>query len=212
MITIVAGIMMIILLIWIIGGYVPTMNIHTPAHTVREKRAGYEIREYEPYVIAETLQKRSGDEASPGGFNELFRYISGNNVTRSRLDMSAPVLRSADRSGRKIPMSAPVLKDGAGGTGTIAFVMPPGKRPDELPLPKSAAVHLREIPARTVAAVSFTGYATDAVLGKYTAELLAALKRDGIVTRSAPLIALYNPPWTPPFMRRNEVLVEIVLP
>jgi len=208
----VVGISAVIVLIWVVSGYVPTMNLHTPAYTVREKRAGYEIRQYEPYVIAETLQKGNRDESSPGGFNELFRYISGNNVAQARLGMSTPVLRSAEREGRKIPMSAPVLKGVAGGTGTIAFVMPPGIRPDELPLPKNAAVHLRAIPARTVAAVSFAGYATDAALGKHTAELLTALKRDDLTMRSDPQIALYNPPWTPPFMRKNEVLVEIACP
>lgn len=100
----------------------------------------------------------------------------------------------------------------AGGTNMIAFVMPPGTRPDELPQPRSVALHLREIPACTVAAVTLARYVADAVFRKHTAELLTALKRDGLMVQSSPQFALYNPPWTPPFMRKNVVLVEIVYP
>jgi hypothetical protein len=123
--------------------------------------------------------------------------------------MTAPVLKGLVPESQKIPMSAPVLKEGEGGAEMIAFVMPPGSSIEELPRPKNAAVHLRSVPAHTVAAVRFSDYATDVAIREHTESLLDALQRDGLTVRSAPRIALYNPPWTPPFMRKNEVLIEI---
>jgi SOUL heme-binding protein len=209
MVTAIAVSAVVLFLLWIVSGYLPTMNIQTPAYTVAEKRRGYEIRQYAPYVIAETHQKGSGPGQPSGGFNELFRYISGENGSRNKIPMTAPVLKGPGAEGRKIPMSAPVLKNGEGGAEMIAFVMPPGSSLEELPQPKSAAVHLRAIPAHAVAAVTFSDYATDVAIREHTESLLEALQRDGLTVRSAPRVALYNPPWTPPFMRKNEVLVEI---
>lgn len=209
MILWITGVSVALLSLWVISGYLPTMNIQTPTYQIEEKREGYEIRRYEPYVIAETAQAGTRQESLSSGFNELFRYISGNNVSRAKIEMAAPVLQSAEPDGRKIPMSAPVLKYGDGGSRMIAFVLPPGSTIDGLPLPKSAAVQLRVVPAHKVAVITFSGYATEDTIRENTAKLFAALERDGKKARKAPQIALYNPPWTPPFMRRNEVMVEI---
>jgi SOUL heme-binding protein len=209
MLTAVAVGAVVLFLLWIVSGYLPTMNIKTPACTVVEKRRGYEIRQYAPYVIAETPRKGRGQGPSSGGFNELFRYISGENMSRDKIPMTAPVLKGPGPESQKIPMSAPVLRVGEGEAEMIAFVMPPGLSIEELPRPKSAAVHLRAITAHKVAAVTFSDYATDVAIREHTESLLDALHRDGLTVRSAPRIALYNPPWTPPFMRKNEVLIEI---
>jgi hypothetical protein len=209
MLTVVAVSAVVLFLVWIVSGYLPTMNIKTPAYTVMERKRGYEIRQYAPYVIAETHQKGRGQGQGPpsGGFNELFRYISGENISRSKIPMTAPVLKGTE--GWKIPMTAPVVKEGEGGAETIAFVMPPGLTIEELPRPKSLAVHLRAVPAHVAAAVTFSDYATDVAIREHTESLLDALQREGLTVRSAPRIALYNPPWTPPFMRKNEILIEI---
>ncbi len=200
------GIPIALFALWIVSGYLPTRNIAMPAYTVVEKRADYEIRRYEAYIIAETSQK---DADGTSGFNELFRYISGNNVAASRIRMTSPVLKSDDGDGEKIPMSAPVIKRAEGASGRIAFVMPPGWTMERLPQPKSPAVTLREVPSCTVAVVSFSGVARADIIKMKTAQLLKALQRDGIQANSVPYVALYNPPWTPPFMRRNEVMVEM---
>jgi hypothetical protein len=196
--------------LWVISGYLPTMNIQTPAYTVKEKLSDYEIRLYEPYIVAETLQKGGQKESLSSGFNELFQYISGNNVSRSKVKMTSPVFQSGENEGQKIPMTAPVIKEGDPGSSMIAFVMPPGSKIEELPQPKSAGVKLRVVPARTVAVITFSGYASYDAIKENTNKLLSALKRDGKIALSAEQTAFYNPPWTPPFMRRNEIMVEIV--
>ncbi len=206
MMFVAVGIPVILFALWLLSGYLPTRNIAMPSYTVIEKRTDYEIRRYDAYIIAETRQ-RSSDGS--GGFNELFRYISGNNVSASRIGMTSPVLKSADDEGDKIPMSAPVIKEAEGESGTIAFVMPPGSTMEGLPQPKSPTVRLKEVPPRKVAVVTFSGVAGADVIKAKTELLLKALQRDGIQVKSAPSVALYNPPWTPPFMRRNEVMVEV---
>jgi len=209
MIIIIAVVLGTALLLWILSGYLPTRNIAMPAYTVVAAKQDYEIRRYEPFIVAET--RRGGDPASAlsDGFKELFRYITGNNAGSSKIKMTAPVLRSPEQQGTKIPMTAPVLRQGEGTGTVIAFVMPPGSTLESLPRPASPAVTLREVPARTVAVVTFSGYATEGAIEQKTNSLLQALKRDGVAPRSVPGVALYDPPWTPPFMRRNEVLVEI---
>ena len=179
-----------------------------PAYTVVAVKQDYEIRRYEPFIVAETLREGDPAAALSEGFNELFRYITGSNAGSSKIKMTAPVLRTPGPQGTKIPMTAPVLRQGAG-TGTIvAFVMPPGSTMESLPRPISPAVALRQVPSRTVAVVTFSGYATEGAIEEKTESLLQALMRDGVAPQSVPAVALYDPPWTPPFMRRNEVMVE----
>jgi hypothetical protein len=192
--------------LWVLSGYLPTRNIAMPTYTVIATQPGYEIRQYASYIVAETPQSMA---SGASGFNELFQYISGNNTAQTKLSMSAPVLKSEEGAGLKLSMTAPVLKQNGEGTGSIAFVMPPGYRLAELPLPKSPKISLREIPGHRVAAVTFSGYASSEIIKEKTARLLRALMRDGVHVRSGPTTALYNPPWTPPFMRRNEIMVEI---
>jgi hypothetical protein len=192
--------------LWVISGYLPTMNIKSPAYRVLETGPDYEVRRYESFVTAETPRKGS---PSSSGFNELFQYISGNNVSRAKIPMTAPVLRSSKAGGEKIPMTAPVLRQMNGGSEIIAFAMPPGSKLEDLPRPKSTNVTLKTVPPHKVAVITFSGSATESSLRQHTEKLLAALERDGRPAQSAPCIALYNPPWTPPFMRRNEVMVEI---
>jgi DNA gyrase inhibitor GyrI len=198
-----------LLIIWVISGYLPTRNIAMPTYEVIEKKPEYEIRRYSSYIVAETRQLGSQSESLSRGFNELFRYISGDNIARSKISMTAPVLKNTEANGQKIPMTAPVISEGEKDSSIIAFVMPPGFTLENLPQPNSKNVTLRVVPPRMVAAITFSGYATEERTRKNAEKLLSALKRDGRYVTAATQIALYNPPWTPPFMRRNEVLVEI---
>ncbi len=106
-------------------------------------------------------------------------------------------------------MTAPVLKEKEGESSIISFVMPPGSTLETLPKPKNPAVTLRAVAPHMVAVITFSGYSTEDIIAEKTAILLNALQRDGLAVRSVPRIALYNPPWTPPFMRRNEVMVDV---
>jgi hypothetical protein len=192
--------------LWVLSGYLPTRNIAMPTYTVVASKPGYEIRAYDPYVIAETPQSAG---PGPSGFKRLFEYITGNNTGGSKLPMTAPVLKSETEVGEKIAMTAPVLKKEGSGAGTIAFVMPPGSRLEELPQPKDPAITLRKIPGHRVAVVTFSGSADRAIIEEKTKRLLQALRQDGVPVHSLPATALYNPPWTPPFMRRTEIMVDV---
>jgi len=192
--------------LWVLSGYMPTRNIAMPTYTVIATQPGYEIRQYAAYIIAETPQSTVSGSS---GFKELFQYISGNNTAQTKLSMTSPVLKSEEGTGLKLSMTAPVLKQNGEGSGSIAFVMPPVYRLAELPLPKNPKISLREIPSHRAAAVTFSGYASAEIIKEKTAGLLRALMQDGVHVSSIPTTALYNPPWTPPFMRRNEIMVEI---
>ena len=196
-------------LLWIISGYLPTRNIAMPTYRIIEKKDDYEIRAYDSYILAETEQLGNRTESMSSGFNKLFRFISGHNVRGSKISMTSPVLKSAAGEGEKIPMTAPVIKQKEGGSSTIAFVMPPGSSLEELPRPRDPAVMLRIVPSHKVAVVTFSGVATREAIEEKAASLQTSLRRDGCQQGSAPRIALYNPPWTPPFRRRNEVMIEI---
>ena len=192
--------------LWIMSGYLPTRNIAMPTYSLVATKNGYEIRRYDPYIIAEASM---ASESGSSGFNDLFRYISGNNTGWSKLTMTSPVLKSTDGDGRKLAMTAPVLEQNAEGSGTISFIMPPGSTLGELPEPRSPKVTLREIPGHQVAVMRFSGVSDTGTVKEKTERLLGALRQDGVKIRSTPVTALYNPPWTPPFMRRNEVMVDV---
>ena len=191
---------------WVLSGYLPTRNVDTNKYSVIAEKDGYEIRQYEPYILAETPMR---DESGNSGFSELFRYISGSNMEKSKLAMTAPVLQSGPPAGRKLAMTAPVLeREGAGG-GVMAFVMPHGMTLEDLPKPASPKVALRAVPGYKAVVIRFSGWGSAATVKKKAKQLAADLERDGLRAAAAPVTAFFNPPWTPPFMRRNEVIIEI---
>ena len=191
---------------WVVSGYLPTRNVEVNKYSVIAEKDGYEIRQYEPYTLAETPLR---DESGNSGFNELFRYISGSNISKSKLAMTAPVLESDPPAGQKLAMTAPVLERGSAGEGVMAFVMPPGMKLEDLPKPASPKVTLRAVPGFKAAVIRFSGWGSAATVKKKTKRLAEALKQDGLRAAATPITAFYNPPWTPPFMRRNEVIIEI---
>jgi hypothetical protein len=189
---------------WVLSGYLPTRNVNINKYSVIAEKDGYEIRRYEPYILAETPLR---EESGSSGFSELFRYISGSNMEKSQLAMTAPVLQAGPSAGRKLAMTAPVLE--REGAGVMAFVMPPGMKMEDLPEPASPKVTLRAVPGHKAAVIRFSGWGSAATVKKKTKQLAAALERDRVRATAAPITAFYNPPWTPPFMRRNEVIIEI---
>jgi len=158
------------------------------------KRIGkIEIRRYPRLVIARV--EGYGD----GGFNILFRFITGNNRQKSDIAMTAPVVSE------QIAMTAPVLSE----TGSIAFIMPEGYTIETTPEPLDERVKIVEIPERIVAALRFSGRWSDSILKKKSEELLKELTAAGIKTVGQVFSMRYNAPFTPWFMRRNEVAVAV---
>ena len=154
-----------------------------------------EIRHYPAVWVATVTGNDEGEI-----FGILFRYITGQNQPGKKIPMTAPVITPV-----KIPMTSPVISDAGG----MSFVMPATLQGDSLPVPQDARVRLREIPAREVAVIRFKGRAGAGDVADVRARLLSALADAGIQLVGEPFLMRYNPPFTPGFLRRNEVAVEI---
>jgi hypothetical protein len=190
------------------------MAIEEPKYMLVEKSGAFELRTYAPKVLAETLVDGSLDAASSVGFKRIADYIFGNNTAHNggneKISMTAPVTMAAklDKSAsEKISMTAPVTMQQTDGKWRMYFVMPSQYTLSTLPTPNNPAVTLRELPATRMAVIRFSGLAGEEKAAKKTAELMAWLKSKNIVATGEPELARYNPPWTLPFLRRNEVMV-----
>jgi hypothetical protein len=155
-----------------------------------------EIRRYPRLVIARV--NGYGD----GGFNLLFRFISGNNRQNSEIAMTAPVVSE------EIAMTAPVLSE----KGSIAFIMPEGFTLETTPKPLDDRVKIVEVPERTVAALRFSGRWSNSIFKKKTEELLAEIENAELRVVGQVFSMRYNGPFTPWFLRRNEIAVAVELP
>lgn len=198
---------------WIGVGYVSVAGIEMPKYSVTETRDGYEIRDYAPVIVAEVTVEGPQDDALNRGFRKIADYIFGNNTKRSeggseKIAMTAPVLEQA-ASSEKIAMTAPVLEQGEGGKHVVSFVMPSSYTLETLPKPNNPEVTIREVPKRKYAVMRFSGYAPEKKSRAKKEQLLEYVERDGLEVAGEPILAQYNPPWTPPFMRRNEILLQI---
>ncbi|MEQ1767329.1 MAG: heme-binding protein [Methylotenera sp.] len=170
------------------------MAIEEPKFTILEKSGAFELRAYAPRVVAETLVDGSLDDASGAGFRRIADYIFGNNTSHKG-------------GSEKISMTAPVTMQQSAGQWRMYFVMPSQYSLSTLPTPNNGAVTLRELPESRAAVLRFSGLAGEEKTAKKTAELLAWLKSKNITPIGTPELARYNPPWTLPFLRRNEVMV-----
>jgi hypothetical protein len=181
---------------------------------VVEKYGDFELRAYSTRVVAETLIDGSLSDASSAGFKRIADYIFGNNTSRAgsseKIRMTAPVgmAPKLEKTSEKISMTAPVAMQQTAGQWRMYFVMPSQYTLSTLPTPNNPEVTLRELPASRVAVLRFSGLAGEEKTATKTAELLAWLKSKNITATGTPELARYNPPWTLPFLRRNEVMVE----
>ena len=196
------------LLLAAFAGY--TMAIEEPAYSVTEQSPPFELRTYQPKIVAEVVVEGSMDEASSKGFRLLANYIFGNNTLGSggqqKIQMTAPV--GLEPRSEKISMTAPVSMQESGGQWRVSFVMPSRYTMETLPRPNNPAVTLRQIPETRYAVIRFSGLAGEQKVAQKTSDLLAWLSAKGLSARGKPELARYNPPWTLPFLRRNEIIVE----
>ena len=183
-----------------------------PVHETEERVGDLEVRRYAPVVVAETtLAGADWDEALSSGFRRLADYISGKNAARARIELTAPVhtVEKETSGGEKIAMTTPVAATEHAGGHTVAFTMPRGRTLESLPVPLDSRVQLRELPERRVAVLRFAGtYRWEPVRAKMR-ELLAKVDRAGWRAEGEAQFGGYDPPWTLPFLRRNEVWVEL---
>ena len=194
-----------------VGAYAatPAMAVEEPRFDVLEKDGGYELRAYAPYLVAETRVEAGFEDAGSVAFQRLFRYISGNNVAQRKIAMTAPVTQSP---GEKIAMTAPVSQAADAGGFVVAFALPSGYTLATAPQPRDPTVRIREVPARVVACWRYSGRWTVESFEQHEALLRERMRAGGLVANGEAILARYNPPFTPWFMRRNEVLIPVSAP
>ena len=195
--------------VWTLASAYVVWGIEEARHEVVAVKRGYEIRRYAPMLIAETAMDRADKNATGRAFRILAGYIFGGNEATRPIDMTAPVLMDGETRSQDIAMTAPVLMEETTAQSRMAFVMPSKFTKETLPRPKDERVSIREVPERIVAAISFSWYAPPSRKDRKARELLAMLERDGVEPVAPPEYAGYNPPFSVPFLKRHEMLVEI---
>lgn len=187
-----------------------TERVEEPAFAVSLSEGDFEIRQYASTIVAETTVSGNAWDARFAGFGPLADYIFAKERGGEKIAMTAPVTQAPRE---KIAMTAPVTQQiaGSGEEWLITFTMPAGYTMDTLPAPANPDVRLVEVPARTMGVLSFTGLATDADMKAAESRLLDHVRRAGMKPAGDVEFAFYDPPWTLPFLRRNEAMVSVVV-
>ncbi|KAG6558871.1 SOUL heme-binding protein [Candidatus Rhabdochlamydia oedothoracis] len=165
-----------------------------PKYLVLKKWGNFEIRQYEPRVIAETRIQNDFEQATKEGFNILAAYIFGQNATKSKIAMTAPVEQTEDLTQKNW---------------LIAFSMPINYKITDLPSPKDPRILLKQIETQKRAALAFSGFCTEKKATQNTRLLLELIEQHGYSPTGPCILARYDPPWTIPCFRHNELLFVI---
>jgi len=181
-------------------------DVEQPKYQVLESSGEIEIRDYAPMIVAEVAKPGERRDAIRKGFRIIADYIFGNNTTAQRVPMTAPVTQ---QDSEKIATTAPVTQQDNGKTWRVRFIKPSSYTIGTLPKPHNPAVKLKEIAAKRYAVFRFSGVADEDSLKRRTKDLRVWIGSKNLTPLSEPVYAFYNPPWTLPFLRRNEVMLEI---
>jgi len=187
-----AGIVLVVIAGLVLFWFVQTRNVEIARYQAIETDGAFEIRDYPTLLVAEVTRSGSREEAVRAGFGPLARYIF-----------------AKERPGEKIAMTAPVTQQAAGADWTVQFIMPSGSTLATLPKPAGADVRLSERPAARRAAIRFSGWWSEELFREKDEALREWLQKRGIAVQGTPVFAYYNDPFTPGFLRRNEVIYDI---
>lgn len=183
-------------------------TVETLSYTTLQKDGAFELREYAPFIIAETtVNQMQYEDMSGVAFNRLFQYISGANEGSQKIEMTAPVLM--ERKGEKIAMTAPVLMQEKDNGWSMAFTLPSSYTMETAPVPTNTDITLSEVKGWKVAALQFSGVLNNKSIAHKTAELQNWVTQKELKETGAYRAAGYNPPFTIPALRRNEILVPV---
>jgi hypothetical protein len=207
-------------------GMESAMAIEEPRYDVRLSQAPFELRHYAPVLIAQTLVEGDMDAASNKGFRLIADYIFGNNIAAAselgsdpnakqaaKIAMTAPV--TVEPQSSKIAMTVPVTLEPQVGNAQqwrVHFVMPSQYTLATIPKPNNSAVTLHELPSKYVVVHRYSGFNTVARVQEKTNETLAWAKQQSLKVVGTPQLSRYDPPWTLPMFRRNEIMVEVAEP
>ena len=191
-----------------------SVAIEKPTYQILHAEGKIEYRLYASYLVAETTvtETNSFGGAASSGFRRLFGYISGDNKSQTSIDMTAPVQQTSstgEAANEKIAMTAPVQQSKADSGWTVSFMLPNKFKLDTAPMPSSEDISLRQIPSRLMAVIRYSGRSTEKNFDKHARLLSSSIESQGIEKVSAAESAVYNPPFMPAFMRRNEVMFEV---
>lgn len=181
------------------------MAIEEAEYSVVLKENDFEIRQYSPYILAETMVNDNFEDAGSKAFKRLFGYISGDNQSKQEIDMTAPV----GQMGEKIDMTAPVGQQKNEQGWMVSFMMPSTFSLDTLPKPNDPKVKIRKTPKQLIAAIEYSGFWSESNYLEHKSELETWIVSKGYKQIGEPIWARYNAPFTPWFLRRNEVLIPI---
>jgi hypothetical protein len=191
----------------IIIGAMDAMAIEEAPYNVVKKENKFEIRDYAPHILAETVVEGDLEEAGSKAFRGLFRYISGDNRSRDKVAMTAPV--SQEPVGERITMTVPVGQQRLQERWVVSFMMPSSYTLETLPEPEDPQITLRQVPARRIAAVRYSGFWSEKSYLRYKLELESWIHERNLTIVGDPIWARYNSPFTPWFLRRNEILIPV---
>jgi hypothetical protein len=199
----------VIFIFWLTGysGHDVAMALEEAKYTVLEKEEVFELRQYEPRIVAETFVEGDFSKVGNVAFRRLYDYISGNNLKREEIAMTAPVTQEVNSE--KIAMTAPVGQEQANGKWRITFVMPTQYSMETLPKPLDSEVILREEPGRLMAAIRYSGSWSQERYIEREVRLRDWIEAQGLQQIGEPVFARYNSPFMPWLLRRNEVLIPV---
>jgi effector-binding domain-containing protein len=186
------------------------MSVEEANYDVLRKEDGFELREYEPHILAETTVDVAFEDAGNEAFGRLFKYISGNNKQQQKVAMTSPV--GQEPLSQKIEMTSPVGQQKQDGKWVVSFIMPASFTLETTPEPKDTNVSIREVPVRLIAAVRYSGFWSEKSYRRNLAKLQDWIANNRLTPVGEPIWARYNPPFMPWFLRRNEVLVPVASP
>lgn len=198
--------LIILILIIIFSGAHSAMAIEEAPYEVVKVEGDFEVRNYAPHLLAETFVEGDFEDAGSSAFKRLFRYISGDNRSQTKIAMTAPV---SQQSGEKIDMTAPVGQQKSGDQWVVSFMMPASYNMGNLPVPDNPLVTLRQVPARRMATIRYSGFWSEKNYQKNKLKLDLWIQKEGLMVSGEPIWARYNAPFVPWFMRRNEILVPV---
>ena len=183
--------------------------IEMPDYEVVYTDGSVEYRQYEPYIVAETVVKNSSSYrgSSNEGFMRLLRYITGANESQSDIAMTTPVQQTPPSE--KIDMTAPVQRNEIEEGWRVAFMLPSSFTMDTAPTPTNNEISLRLIPKQLMAVIRYSGRWTERNFNRHKEELLESLEESNIKTIGVAESAAYDAPYVLPFLRRNEVMIEV---
>jgi effector-binding domain-containing protein len=186
------------------------MAVEEAKYQVLLEDSGFELREYEPHILAETAVDGEFEDAGNKAFGRLLKYISGYNAQQQKVAMTSPV--GQEPASQKIEMTSPVGQQKQDGKWIVSFMMPASFTLEATPVPKDPRVSIREVPARFIAAVRYSGFWSEKSYRLNLAKLQDWISNNRLTALGEPIWARYNPPFMPWFLRRNEILIPVAHP